>query len=301
MPPLPPDLVERARAFARGTGDPAPARDAATVALLRDRPGGLEVYLLRRVPSMAFAAGMHVFPGGSVDPRDTGLGTAWAGPSPQRWAERLGCDEVLARALVCAAVRETFEESGILLAGASADEVVADTTDAGWENDRLALLDHSLSLTELMDRRRLVLRSDLLRVWGHWITPQFEPRRFDTRFFVAAVPDGQRTRDVGGEADQVVWMAVREAVQRYRAGDLAMLPPTAVTLGELTAYDGVPAVLAAERHVVPLMPRPVVVGDEVRLLLVGPGGVRPAEEAVSCPRPDSRRGARSCARTTLAR
>lgn len=278
MPPLPPDLVERARVFAQGNADASPTRDAATVVLLRDCPAGPEVYLLRRAPSMAFAAGMHVFPGGSVDPRDAGQATAWAGPSPQRWGTQLSCDEELARALVCAAVRETFEESGILLAGASPADVVADTTDASWEADRLALLDRSMSLAEMLARRRLVLRSDLLRVWGHWITPEFEPRRFDTRFFVAAVPDGQRTRDVGGEADQVVWMAVSEAVRRYRSGALAMLPPTAVTLGELTAYGGVRAVLAAERHVVPLMPRAVVDGDDVRLVLDGPDGERPADE-----------------------
>ena len=278
MPPLPPDLVERARVFAQGNAGVSPTRDAATVVLLRDRPTGTEVYLLRRAPSMAFAAGMHVFPGGSVDPRDAGHATAWAGPPPQRWGERLGCDEELARALVCAAVRETFEESGILLAGASPGDVVADTTGASWEADRLALLDRSLSLAEMLARRRLVLRSDLLRVWGHWITPEFEPRRFDTRFFVAAVPDGQRTRDVGGEADRVAWMAVSEAVQLYRSGALAMLPPTAVTLGELTTYGGVQAVLAADRHVVPLMPRAVVDGDDVRLVLDGPDGERPADE-----------------------
>ena len=277
MPSLPPDLVERARAFALGTGEVSPTRDAATVVLLRDRPAGPEVYLLRRAPSMAFAAGMHVFPGGSVDPRDATQATAWAGPSPQRWAELLGCDEELARALVCAAVRETFEESGILLAGGSRDDVVADTTAADWEDDRLALLDRSLSLAEMLSRRGLVLRSDLLRVWGHWITPEFEPRRFDTRFFVAAVPDGQRTRDVGGEADQVVWLPVSEAVRRHDSGELAMLPPTAVTLRELTAYDGVPALLAAARHVVPLMPRAVVDGDDVRLVLDGPDGERPAD------------------------
>src|SRR5215210_4680744 len=146
MPSLPPDLVERARAFARGTGVVSPTRDAATVVLLRDRPAGPEVYLLRRAPSMAFAAGMHVFPGGSVDPRDAAQATAWAGPPPSHWAGLLGCDEELARALVCAAVRETFEESGILLAGSSPDDVVADTTEASWEDDRLALLDRSLSL-----------------------------------------------------------------------------------------------------------------------------------------------------------
>ena len=138
--------------------------------LLRPGPGGPEVYLLRRQTSMAFAGGMCVFPGGGVDPRDfddelvdRGL---WSGPSPAEWAERLGCDEPKARALVCAAVRETFEESGVLLAGASADEVVADTTGDDWEADRVALESRELSLTAFLEKRSLVLRTDLLGAWS---------------------------------------------------------------------------------------------------------------------------------------
>jgi 8-oxo-dGTP pyrophosphatase MutT (NUDIX family) len=283
VPPLPPSLIERARAFADGDGAVSPTRDAATVVLLRERGGGLETYLLRRAPSMAFAAGMHVFPGGSVDARDADAGrtSGWAGPSPASWAEWLGCDEVLARELVCAAVRETFEESGILLAGPSEDEVVGDTTATEWESDRLGLLDRSHSLGDLLARRRLVLRSDLLRAWGHWITPEFEPRRFDTRFFVAAVPDGQRTRDVGGEADQVVWLPVRAAVEQYDAGTLPMLPPTAVTLRELSSYDNLADVAAAPRDIRPLMPRVVDEDGEVRLVLDGPRGEQPADEVPS--------------------
>ena len=130
--PLPDALVAQARAYASGDAAPAEPRDAATVVLLRPGATGPDVYLLRRQTSMAFAGGMCVFPGGGVDPRDfddelvdRGL---WAGPSPAEWAERLGCEEPKARALVCAAVRETFEESGVLLAGAGADSVVADTT-----------------------------------------------------------------------------------------------------------------------------------------------------------------------------
>ena len=175
---------------------------------------------------------MHVFPGGSVDPRDGETATAWSGPPAAQWAAWLGCDEPLARALVCAAVRETFEESGVLLAGphgASVDDIVADTTGDDLERDRLALLDRSVSMAEMLSRRGLVLRSDLLRPWAHWITPEFEPKRFDTRFFVAAVPTGQRPRDVSGEADDTVWLPVAEAVARARrrpAGDAAVCDST---------------------------------------------------------------------------
>ena len=121
--PLPDALVEQARAFSAGTAQPAEPRDAATVVLLREAQGAPELYLLRRQTSMAFAAGMCVFPGGGVDERDFDVSIAWAGPSPAQWAQLLGVDEARARALVCAAVRETFEESGVLLAGSSPDEL----------------------------------------------------------------------------------------------------------------------------------------------------------------------------------
>ena len=98
--------------------------------------GGLEVYLLRRHVDMAFAAGMCVFPGGGVDPRDFDAEIGWVGPTPAEWAALLGTDEAFARALVCAAVRETFEESGVLLAGPTEDSVVEDTTGEDWEEDR---------------------------------------------------------------------------------------------------------------------------------------------------------------------
>ena len=117
---LPDDLAEHARAFTDGTREPVDARHASTVVLLRDgdgQPGGLEVYLLRRHVDMAFAAGMCVFPGGGVDKRDFDADIGWVGPTPAEWAALLGTDEAFARALVCAAVRETFEESGVLLAG----------------------------------------------------------------------------------------------------------------------------------------------------------------------------------------
>jgi 8-oxo-dGTP pyrophosphatase MutT (NUDIX family) len=271
---LPADLLDRARAFLRGGLDVAGTRDAATVVLLRDGRGGsgLEVYLLRRATTMAFAAGQHVFPGGSVDPRDGDRSPAWAGQSASAWGESLGCDSTMGRALVCAAVRETFEESGVLLAGPSADAVVADTTSAAWEADRRALLDRSESLGELLERRGLVLRSDLLRPWAHWITPEFEPRRFDTRFFVAAVPAGQLARDVSGEADQAVWMSVAGAVGGFGSGTLPMLPPTIVALRELAAYDTVDEVLAEEMTVTPWMPRAVLDRDRVLLVVDGPAG-----------------------------
>jgi 8-oxo-dGTP pyrophosphatase MutT (NUDIX family) len=268
---LPREIVEHARAIASGQLTPAEPRHAATVVLLRDGDAGIEAYLLRRQQTMAFAAGMYVFPGGSVDPRDASLSdAAWVGPAPEQWTSLLTADDDLAKALVCAAVRETFEESGVLLAGSAAGDIVADTTGDDWEADRLALLDRSLSFAGLLERRGLVLRADLLRGWAHWITPEVEPRRYDTRFFVAALPAGQRTRDVGGEADRVTWVRPEAALAASERGELGMLPPTAFTLSELSTYDSVAAVLAAgdARDIQPVLPKVVVTdGDDARLLL----------------------------------
>ena len=265
---LPPALAEHARAYLEGRSEPAQPRDAATVVLLRDGGSGLEAYLLRRHRGMAFAAGMYAFPGGTVDPRDADAAVGWAGPPPQEWGQRLGCAPDLARALVCAAVRETFEESGVLLAGQSATAVVADTTGEDWERERAALVDRSLGFADLLLRRGLVLRSDLLGAWAHWITPEFERRRYDTRFFLAALPAGQRTRDVSGEADTVVWMSPGDAVAEADSGALAMLPPTYVTLRDLTEFETVAQALAAApgRQIRPVLPGVALIDDEVVLV-----------------------------------
>ena len=242
---LPPELVAHAREYAEGRRTPAEPRDAATVVLMRAGVAGIELYLLRRQTSMAFAGGMCVFPGGGVDPRDFDRAVAWSGPSPSAWAAQLQTSEEMARALVCAAVRETFEESGVLLAGPSADEVVADTTGDDWEADRRALEAKELSFTEFLDRRGLVVRTDLLGAWAGWCTPVFEPRRFRTWFFVAALPPGQRTRDVSSESSSVTWLPALAACDAADTHELGMMPPTYVTCLEVGQYPDPDAVLAA--------------------------------------------------------
>lgn len=260
-------VAERVRGIAAGTLTPAPTRDAATVLLLRDRPGGPQAYLLRRVPAMTFAAGMHVFPGGSVDPADAEARIGWAGPPVADWARWLSCDEPLARALVCAAVRETFEESGVLLAGPGPHEVIADVSTDDWEAERVALEAREHSLSELLARRRLVLRADLLRPLAHWITPEAEPRRFDTRFFLAELPVGQVCRDAGTEADARLWVRPADALRQ----GLTMLPPTESALREVADAPDVASALAASRRVLPVMPVFVLDGDGL-VLRVPTGG-----------------------------
>jgi 8-oxo-dGTP pyrophosphatase MutT (NUDIX family) len=248
---LPESFAQQAAAFADGSKTPAEPRDAATVVLMRPGAEGPELYLLRRQVSMEFAGGMCVFPGGGVDPRDFDHTVAWAGPTPAEWADRLAVDEAKARALVCAAVRETFEESGVLLAGESADSVVADTTGEGWEADRVALEARELAMTEFLSRRGLVLRTDLLGAWSGWLTPVFEPRRYRTWFFVAELPVGQRTRDVSSESDQVVWLPAARAVEQAEDRDILMLPPTYITSLDVAQYADPQSVVdaAADRRV----------------------------------------------------
>ncbi|HEU4491281.1 MAG TPA: NUDIX hydrolase [Jiangellales bacterium] len=240
---------------------------------MRDGASGLEAYVLRRRASMAFAAGMHAFPGGAVDPRDTEhpLGS-WAGPSPADWGSRLGCDEAAARGFVCAAVRETFEESGVLLAAAPGDgAAVVDASGPGWEEARQSLVDRRLALTDLLDDRGLVLRSDLLAAWAHWVTPRFEERRYDTWFFLALLPAGQEPRDVSGEADRTAWTRPDDAVSAARAGELAMLPPTWATLEELGGFPSADAAFAAAagRDLPEVTPGWVDLGGEVRVVVPG--------------------------------
>jgi 8-oxo-dGTP pyrophosphatase MutT (NUDIX family) len=276
---VPRGLAERAREFAAGGRPPAVPRDAATVILLRQAPD-VEAFLLRRTDALEFAPGACVFPGGSVDELD-GDGqigeTGWAGRSPAEFAAWLNTSAERARALVCAAVRETFEESGVLLAGPSPTELVQDG--AALALDRRSLLDGSCSLAELLGRRGLVLRADLLTPWARWVTPEFSPRRFDTWFFAAAMPPGQVTAVTGigvgagqeqAESVSGSWMRPSDALEAARAGQITLLPPTAVTLAELAAHRDVAGILAQRRVITPLLPRVVVEEERAWLALPEP-------------------------------
>ncbi|MET9621221.1 NUDIX hydrolase [Streptomyces sp. NPDC006464] len=267
----PPEWPDRIRALAAGELTPATPKRAATVLLLRDGDGGPSVHMLRRRASMAFAGGAYAYPGGGVDPRDEHP-VRWAGPSLETWAERLGVpDPAQAQAVVCAAVRETYEEAGVLLAGETALSVVGDTTGDDWEKDREALVARELSFADFLDRRGLVLRSDLLGAWARWITPEFEPRRYDTWFFVAVLPEGQRTRNASTEADRTVWIRPADAAAGYDRGELTMMPPTISTLRSLLPLRGAADALdaAREQDMTPVLAQARLDGDE--LILSWPG------------------------------
>ncbi len=138
-----------------------------------------------------------------------------------------------------------------------------------WQGERTALLNGTASISEVLGRNGLHLRADLLRPWAHWVTPEVEPKRFDTRFFVAALPPEQSPLHFAGESDVGGWVAPAQAVERHAAGEMGMLPPTVLTLAELAAYRSVGEVLeaATARDVRRILPKVVVTGDDVRLLL----------------------------------
>ncbi|OLR91222.1 NUDIX hydrolase [Actinokineospora bangkokensis] len=248
-----------------GSGPPVVARDAATVMLVRDVGGGVEVFLLRRVVGMAFAGGMTVFPGGGVDKRDLDASVAWHGPSAGWWGERFGCSESLARALVCAAVRETFEESGVLLAGPDGGSVVSDT--GPYRGARQALVDREYSFAEFLQRNGLVLRADLLRPWANWVTPEAEPRRYDTRFFLAAMPEGQLADGATTEADDAGWQRPAEAIADWQRGARGLMPPTWTALAELGERGSVAELMGVERSVEKVIPKVVRDGNVLRVIL----------------------------------
>ena len=279
---VPRKLAERARQISDGQLSAAVPRDAATVILLRQPVAGVEAFLLCRTAELEFAPGAYVFPGGSVDARDADETIGWAGPVPAVFGDLLHVPPDRARALVCAAVRETFEESGVLLAGPSPADLVSDS--AALAGDRHALLTGSASLGEVLARRGLVLRADLLTPWARWITPEASPRRFDTWFFATALPPGQTATAAPegfgdpGESESGTWLSPAEALAAAQAGQITLLPPTAVTLDELAGHHDVAGILARRQVITPRLPRVIVEDGRARLAMPQAGEEQPGDE-----------------------
>ena len=246
--------------------DPEAIRPAATVMLVRDAHPGIETFVLRRVTTMAFASGMTVFPGGAVDRGDHGSVT-WHGPDPRWWATAVGEPPDAARALVLAAVRELFEETGVLLAGPAPQGPVAVLPD----DVREAVVQHRATLTEVLAEAGLGVRSDLLRPWANWLTPPGQGRRYDTFFFAAALPEGQQARMVTTEADLGQWRRPDDLFAERAAGRTKLMPPTMAMLRDLAGFASVDQVLAHPRVVTKVRVRP----EDVARLVAGDGSVVP--------------------------
>jgi 8-oxo-dGTP pyrophosphatase MutT (NUDIX family) len=224
---VPEALFERIRAG----GEASPSLPAATVVVRRDE----EVLLLRRPQRSGFAAGAWVFPGGRVDAGDAdpALQSVLRGPPAEAWARRLALDDLdAATGFVVAALRETFEETGILLA---AGDLPSGREMAGM---RRALLEEEAHFGELVRGAGLALDAGVLAYIAHWVTPIPERRRYDTRFFLASVPAGaEADLHAGEELVEARWLTPGDAVEGFAAGDLPMLPPTVHTLRGLATGE----------------------------------------------------------------
>ena len=238
----------------QGEFDPftVPIRQAATVMLVRDRDDGLEVFMLRRTLDAVFAGGMYVFPGGRLDDADRAADVheLCDGLTDEDASGVLGVPSG-GLAFWVAAIRECFEEAGVLLARTTDGSAVSfhDGTSAErFTGHRHAVHDGTLALVDLCRTERLRLITDAIRYVSHWITPVGERRRFDTRFLLARAPQAQEPLHDDSETIASLWVRPADALERFRAGELAMIAPTIANLEFLvphaTADD---ALRAAER------------------------------------------------------
>ncbi|MCX7619629.1 MAG: NUDIX domain-containing protein [Acidimicrobiales bacterium] len=256
-----------------------PVRDAATVMLVRDSlsGNGIEVFMLRRNLKSDFVGGAFVFPGGAVDDadRNADLDAVCHGRSDADASRRLGLERG-GLAFWVAAIRECFEEAGVLLAYDSSGELVRfddPEVDARFRLHRKAIDDGQRRLVEICAVEGLQLAVDAMYYFSHWITPEGAPRRYDTRFFVARAPEAQEPLHDDREVIANLWIAPAEALERHEAGDFDLIFPTMrslVTLSRFDCCDELIEAAAATDEVPAILPR--IVEDEgggYRIVLPG--------------------------------
>jgi len=236
--------------------------------------------MLRRNLASEFVAGAYVFPGGSVDPEDRGdaADELCRGLSDADASELLGVDSG-GLAFWVAALRECFEEAGVLLAlpRDAVDGIdLLDTSDPEvrdrFEAHRLAINEGRTGLLDVCRTEGLVLAADTVHYVSHWITPELAPKRFDTRFFVTAAPSGQVAHHDEGETIATIWVRPADALTRFEDGEIELLPPTIDNLQKLAAHSSTAAVMAWARDVTDVMTvLPVVLIEDGRLLVLRPG------------------------------
>lgn len=259
-------------------GDPndVPMRDAATVLLLRDGHEGLEVFMLKRNLNSDFVGGAYVFPGGAVDLADgeVDLEPVCEGRTDVEASRRLGIDRG-GLAYWVAAIRESFEEAGLLLAYDRHGDVV-DLDDAAsvarWTDHRAEVDSGRRRLIEVCAAEGLRLAVDGMHYFGHWITPIGAPRRYDTRFFLAAAPQRQTPLHDDHEVIDNVWVRPADGLVRAESGELMMLPPTISSLRAMARFDTVADALGAATEIVTvprILPKVIAVDGGVRIVLPG--------------------------------
>ena len=251
----------------------APARPASTVVLIRPSAGRFEVLLVRRHDSVAFMGGAHVFPGGRVDPADRLAEPDTLCDGAEAAAARIpDLAPIDAIAHHVAALRELFEEAAVLLARDAGGAMVGGQEAAGrLHKYRAELAARTTTLPEVAARDGLRLALDTVAPFAHWVTPEIEIKRFDTRFFVAAAPVNQDAAHDDLETTLSLWLDPADAVDRCRQGAIALPPPTWTTLRTLEKFSTVDAVMAWARActVVRLEPGFIQRADSALLMLPG--------------------------------
>lgn len=228
-----------------------PIRPAATVILVRDCEGDYEILMLRRTSNAAFAGGMYVFPGGRVDGDDHlhRYDALRREPTVEQRAQLLAIGEEW-RGFWIAGIRESFEEAGVLLAYDEAGRLIDHedpATHARLESYRHQLHDGDLGLDEICAQENLTLAVDRMHFFNRWITPEGRPRRFDTRFFVAVAPPGQRERHDAKETVDSLWIRPGDALNRHESGEFGLMAVTKRQLESLAGYASVAELEATMR------------------------------------------------------
>ncbi|CAN5770180.1 NUDIX hydrolase [soil metagenome] len=267
-----------------------PLRDAATVLLLRDGPEGLEVFMLKRNLRSDFVGGAYVFPGGAVDPADrqADLDGVCEGRSDADASRRLGMESG-GLAFWVAAIRESFEEAGVLLAYDRGGTIVDLDDVAGidrWVEHRTAVDGGARRLIEVCQAEGLRLAVDGMHYFGHWVTPEGAPRRYDTRFFLAAAPTRQTPLHDDHEVIDNEWLRPADGIARVRARELTMMPPTVASLRAISRFDTAADALAAATEItqVPaILPRVVATDGGMRIVLPGDPGYDGGPATIDAP------------------
>jgi 8-oxo-dGTP pyrophosphatase MutT (NUDIX family) len=254
---------------------------AATVVLLREVDGRLEALMMRRGAGLSFMGGMWVFPGGRAEPADRSQRALArilpeardAGIANLRTMQGAELDDEVAAGLYVAACREAFEEAGVLLACASSGETCDAATAARLASHRTEVTSDATAFTRMLESQDLFLDTRHLVYWSHWITPSVEPKRFDTRFFVAPVPPGQVASADLSELTEHAWVEAAAAPAALERGETRLVPPTLLTLEDLAEsharHGSLTAMLAAEsgRETPAVMPRIELTDEGARVVM----------------------------------
>jgi 8-oxo-dGTP pyrophosphatase MutT (NUDIX family) len=249
-----------------------PPRNAATVVMLHDTPGGLEVFLVRRHGLSDVLGGAYVFPGGKLDDSDSQLDPqAHLDQAPEHLHSALGEPDTHVRTasgLYVAALREAFEESGVLFAHHANTAALADTGLAAQ------LQRDAMPFNQILTQMELRLQTQSILPWSRWITPvtpSVSSKRFDTRFFVAAIPENQVASHDNHETTDSAWLQPRTALEQYRDGQIELAPPQIMSLAHLARHNTVHGVMSAARATRPPVICPETYDDAGERVFCYPG------------------------------